>query len=59
MAISTGMTRLLGLILVTLLGLVLALAVVSGSHPGRIGGPGVLATGTASGGPVQPPHPNV
>ena len=53
------LTRLLGLILAAVLGLVLALTVVSASHSGGPAGPGVLATGSPVGGPSPPPHPNV
>jgi hypothetical protein len=52
-------TRLLGLILAAVFGLVLALAVVSGSHLGGLAGHSVMATGATAGGPGPPPHPNV
>jgi hypothetical protein len=51
--------RWLGPILAVAFGLALALAVVSGSHPGGFAGHGVLATGATAGGPGQPPHPNI
>ena len=53
------LTRLFGLILAAVFGLLLALAVVSGSHLGGSAGPGALATGSPAGGPAPPPHPNV
>jgi hypothetical protein len=60
MACQLRLPRLLGLILAAVFGLVLALAVVSGSHiPGGSAGPGVMATGSPAGGPAPPPHPNV
>jgi hypothetical protein len=59
MTYQPALTRLLGLILAAVLGLVLALAVVSASRSGGSAGPGVLATGSTVGGSSPPPHPNV
>jgi len=53
------LSRLLWLILATVLGLVLALAVAGGNQLGGFAGHGVLAGGATSGGPSPPPHPNV
>jgi hypothetical protein len=59
MSYRWGLTRLIWLILVTVLGLVFALAVAGSGQLGGFAGHGALATGATGGSPSPPPHPNV